>query len=160
MTAQLRELAERWKAESHRGDYRRAVHACADELLSILDAEGDGGATSPAAKVIRTENGSCYIEWAAGADMLDYVGANLYTQPARSDGVSDEACITKAQKIVRDVWETWYPGNEWTPVSGMHDLLCQMGNSLLGVPEFTNAVDSRLQAQNAIDAAMQGESNV
>jgi hypothetical protein len=51
-------------------------------LSAALAAQGQ--VTSPAAKVIRAENGSCYIEWAAGANMLDYVGASLYAAPPAS----------------------------------------------------------------------------
>lgn len=54
MTA-LRELAERWKAEADiaeakgnmfNGGMILTKRACADELLNILDAEGDAGAVS------------------------------------------------------------------------------------------------------------------
>ena len=48
MKDKLRELAERWKGRSSKftpeGDLAFAYNRCVDELLAILDAEGDGGA--------------------------------------------------------------------------------------------------------------------
>lgn len=44
MTTRLRELAESWKGGTASHDYEMGRQECADELLSILDAEGDGGA--------------------------------------------------------------------------------------------------------------------
>lgn len=55
MTARLRELAERWRASADiaaakgnmfNGGMIMTKQQCADELLSILDAEGDGGAVA------------------------------------------------------------------------------------------------------------------
>lgn len=63
----------------------------------------------------------------------------------------DVANVRKAQKIVLDIWQTWYGGApEWLPAENMTDLLNQIGNSLLGLPEFAAANDARLTAQNAL----------
>jgi len=82
--ARLRELAERWRSD---GDI--LVRECAAELLSILDAEGDGNAV-----------GCLTISRFRGSDAMvnhdfDYYGDlpdgsySLYTHPERSGGVSD-----------------------------------------------------------------------
>jgi len=96
MTA-LRELAERWKAESGQGDWRRAA-TYANELLSILDAEGDGGTVGDAWKLAMAVLQSD-LYWKLSAEDRAMCGALIATnphihtthpQPARSGGVSDE----------------------------------------------------------------------
>lgn len=73
------------------------------------------------------------------------------------DTISLDASVRKAQKIVLDIWQTWYGGApEWTPANNIPDLLSQIGNSLLGLPEFAAANNARLTAQNAI-ASIGGE---
>lgn len=59
--------------------------------------------------------------------------------------------IAAAQKIVRDIWATWYPDANGTPADNMTDLLHQIGNSLLGLPEYAKANESRIAATNAMN---------
>ena len=126
MTA-LRELAERWKARASNAFGFHAAKQCADELLSILDAEGDGGAvyqcmcTDPS---IDSDGGEHEDDGRVWMDVSKADFANLskrsdmrsrilYThpQPPRSGVVSDEqvestldafdeACRNDRQNIV------------------------------------------------------------
>ena len=84
MKGKLRELAERWKGRSSKftpeGDLAFAYNRCADELLAILDAEGDGGAVP--------------FGWVNFIGELSVTKKNsddtpVFTHPARS-GVSEE----------------------------------------------------------------------
>ncbi|HXS04862.1 MAG TPA: hypothetical protein VN731_10325 [Rhodanobacter sp.] len=60
MTALLRELAERWKVVPNvYGSAEETYRECADELLSILDAEGDGCAVT---ELIRTAPEQIYLQ--------------------------------------------------------------------------------------------------
>ena len=98
MTDKLRELAERWKSYDRDETlyvmgFRAASHSCADELLAILDAEGDGGASDEDVRYMAIgraiERGakelpegyqlSVYIEKDAGtADLQDPDGDNVF----------------------------------------------------------------------------------
>ena len=104
MKDKLRELAERWQeygAEyaivSDQGDV--TWHTCADELLAILDAEGDGGAVAVQTryqgpnKTVNTDWRPCSFAHAqavkdARCDVTEI--RYLYTNPARSGVVSEE----------------------------------------------------------------------
>lgn len=82
MTARLRELAERWKA----GDFEE--RECAEQLLAILDAEGDGWAV---AWMTRHDEPMLFLSREEAATYCDddEDPISLYTHPARSGGVSD-----------------------------------------------------------------------
>lgn len=104
MKDKLRELAERWKAYARTGcsgdlgEGRRAeASKCANELLSTLDAEGDGGAVGEdaVAEVYeygrdRNEPVPRLIKGIRFTGTPLPVGTKLYTHPARSGVVSDE----------------------------------------------------------------------
>lgn len=96
MTA-LRELAERWKGGTASHDYEMGRQECADELLSILDAEGDGGAVSiPRDDLQRlVDIGREPHSFSAPRHLQDiglWAATKLatHTHPVRSGGVSDE----------------------------------------------------------------------
>ena len=105
MTA-LRELAERWK-DANRGETlyvegkTSGMHACAAELLAILDAEGDGG--SVACGYLITWNDPTY----RGRQTLSFDRCSpddgsfepVYTHPARSGVVRDEYFLTVMELI-------------------------------------------------------------
>jgi hypothetical protein len=117
MTA-LRKLAERWK-RNDAGDTEIVAYAlneAADELLSILDAEGDGGAVAWVADLAPgierpNEYMGIFTPYKGYAEHLakhaDYVVTPLYThpQPVRSGVVSDEQ-VNKACAI-------YFGSDEW-----------------------------------------------
>ena len=104
MKDKLRELAERWTVYgSH-----MTGHECSDELLAILDAEGDGGAV---AKVRHFDyRGIARNGFSQEAEMLDAApvlpdGTLLYTRlapPASPAGVPD-VLIHKALIIAANI---------------------------------------------------------
>lgn len=109
MIDKLRELAERWKEGPQGDDYLQsccgeiaaARERCADQILAILDAEGDGGAAPVG--LLTIELGRWYVEGIRmEVESLKFpVGIyNLYThpQPARSGVVSDEQ-VEEASRI-------------------------------------------------------------
>ena len=82
MKDKLRGLAARWTVYgSH-----MTGHECSDELLAILDAEGDGRVVGVAASMPGTAGFTIAV---FKADDVP-VGTEVYTHPARSGVVSDE----------------------------------------------------------------------
>jgi hypothetical protein len=87
----LRELAERWKGDGCRNG---SSHECADELLQILDAEGDGVAVACGYLITwrdPTYRGKQTLSFdRCREDDGTFVPVYTHHQPARSDVVSDE----------------------------------------------------------------------
>ena len=129
MKDKLRELADRWKKEPHRGDYQRAVHACADDLIYHLDAEGDGGATwwttKDGAEPITSEQKAYNISLGYPASYsASHYNVPLYTHLARSGVVSDE----DAGEVLRRF--------EGTVNDGGVDYLCRRGRMRAALESF------------------------
>ena len=93
MTA-LRELAERWRGGTASHDYEMGRQECADELLSILDAEGDGGTVPIGYACPRSIQGYTLGQYGdfvvSDKSSLRSVPIFDNPQPVRSGGVSDE----------------------------------------------------------------------
>lgn len=125
MTA-LRELAERWKAEADiatgdgnmfNGGLIMTKQQCADELLSILDAEGDGGAVigwvfqhDETGRMAFCENdGVNNPENFAANNPRHVLCGPAYTHPARSGVVSDAdveaACRVNYESDGNSKWD-------------------------------------------------------
>lgn len=114
MTA-LRELAERWKKEAASFNAENlfacglvsAKRNCADELLAILNAEGDGGAVIGYTRIdcIDTLKQQDFAPTIRRCQKGDYI-VPLYThpQPARSGVVSDEDVVDLVKKALRRAW--------------------------------------------------------
>lgn len=89
----------------------RRIWPC-DEAAAVTAAlAAQGQVVSPAGKVIRTENGSCYIEWAAQA--VD-VHAEAY-----------------AERLARALWRKHYADDapQWEPLTGdLFGMLSQIDN--------------------------------
>lgn len=90
MTARLRELAERWRRHAtSSGDARYSQ--CAAELLSILDAEGDGGTPLPGVVWNERTNAAHLIKRGTEVEFCaEYGCCRVFTHPARSGVVRDE----------------------------------------------------------------------
>ena len=114
MTA-LRELAERWKRRASlsdgKGDLAFANNKCAAELLSILDAEGDGGAAPLPVELMKwldsrdlvpdlDEDGSFDISALVEA-LNEHERQIAHPQPGRSGVVSDEV-VSDIAKMIAD----------------------------------------------------------
>lgn len=130
MTARLRELADLWKA----GDFEE--RECAEQLLAILDAEGDGdGVAADNADVMVCKIGDygkldkrmwatviyddkkvaeCYTNEDAeliGAALRAY---SAHTNQARSGGVSDADVEDAVERVAKAMWETFPRGVPWS----------------------------------------------
>jgi len=99
MTDKLRELTERWRRRASlsdgKGDLAFANNKCANELLSILDAEGDGGAVGNPVALLTIELDRWYVEGIRMEVEALTVPPGTYKlyphpQPVRSGGVNDE----------------------------------------------------------------------
>lgn len=109
MTARLRELAERWKSQTKTHNSPRTLRKCADELLAILDAEGEGGAVRDGWKlgiaVLQSDlYGRLSEEDRAVCDALIQENPYINTtrrHPTRSGGVSD-ADVSVVAKMIAD----------------------------------------------------------
>ena len=114
MTDKLRELAERWNDFVGDNTYDLAVQACRTQLLSILDAEGDGGALAWQFRVVISGKAEGVWHWcnkeahdAMAALPDNYETRQLYTHPhpVRSGGVSNEQvleAVTAYSKCAND----------------------------------------------------------
>ncbi len=107
MNDKLVDLAARWNTVNCNG---MKPHECATELLSILDAEGDGGAVrvlvdwtegnSPRfVEVERMDGTSISIPWDKEYPGNGVYSLTLHTHPARSGVVSDEDVSVVAKMI-------------------------------------------------------------
>jgi len=169
MTDKLRELTERWRRRASlsdgKGDLAFANNKCADELLAILDADGDGGAV-----VWMLESGGCRTYWpskdvaAREQDNLRTLGYQaavrpLYPQPVRSGGVSDEDVrdTARLQWMVENSARVIASGSD----DGMFDVRwCRPDDVMHGSGHFSDWLPNPVLGwREAIDAAMKGESN-
>lgn len=125
MKDKLRELAERWANRDydetdHLQGYAQGIRQASNELLSILDAEGDGGAVPAELFAWLTardlvpdldEDGSFDMHLLIEA-LNEHERQLQATHPARSGGVSDadvEAVIKSAERVNTDGMDgdTW-----------------------------------------------------
>ena len=129
MKDKLRELAERWRIYgSH-----ITGHECADELLEILDAEGDGGADERAVPVAEVFERPVHHDLHNSPMMKDIrftgmplpIGAKLYAHPhspdAADSGRVDESTEQRARawdavvSVLEQVSPRWWD----SPMNGM-----------------------------------------
>ena len=106
MTGRLRELAERWKGVPNvYGSAEETYRECADELISILDAEGGGGTPLPGVVWNERTNAAHLIKRGTEVEFCaEYGCCRVFTHPARSGVVSDEDVQDLVSKAMRRAW--------------------------------------------------------
>ena len=186
MTA-LRELAERWRGGTASHDYEMGRQECADELLSILDAEGDGGTVPIGYACPRSIQGYTLGQYGdfvvSDKSSLRSVPIFDNPQPVRSGVVSDafragfiEACKWP-EPVTQDVDSPAFAAalehfaKSQSSTDGdalrLQFVLDNVPHHVLAdfrvLPETIFQMEREADiddARKAIDAAMQGESNV
>lgn len=104
MKDKLRELAERLRRHHSQNGGAIEYIQCANELRSILDAEGDGGVVCVgiACDSFPASQGLGYCHMFYHADRLPK-GTKLFTHPARSVVVSDDVW-PQVDRMLVDAW--------------------------------------------------------